>query len=1018
MADKDNEENLAKIVARTLDSFMDEYQLKKFGPNIIYRNLRELDECAELTVKYLSANKELQEKIKKMFSHYRFYTDSIDRYKLRDVAESGKLNDLFDARALMTAADNPQDYKAELSDSWLNVEYLKYLMMKNPAKVMEILRAEADTKENATLQNVIKAIKEDLPALVKLDYSDEKRLEKLQSVFDFDELMLEAKSRHTRGDSMRDPQSDYTLYQEKKSDIKRILQSPDLDFQLLDLCLAINKTATIALLRNDANIRKNTEKLFADCKTYMKQKELVKLFEANSIKTFGGFLQQSAKNMKKLSVEEVFAAMDMDNVPAKYDLQSLAEVLDLYYKQTYELSGRSPTSYLYYCDIGSPGYWNEHKLGLLNHVGKYRDVPVLEEFLEEKLGRAYAHYSYHEHAEFNSVEPEGINEFEKRLYEAMKKDIESPEARFYLQHGNKVLALKGYTDKFCKLMNELHDNYFEKYPKLVGSYLSVIKDLPSDSYCGYVDKLKAKLKKDILENFKNDPTSVKSQIYIEQAANIFSVQGGNVLNGKKYAEFLIEAIGILKGKHPEICDRLCKEALPYLGENVCAVYGAYHNKDLENAINGEFGKTLENIQEYMELRELPDLRHYQREILKELDKMIEQLNPVKIYEFAEITKLPVFEQILDLKLSIDYSENFKQKKNPDIDYGRLMDKVRSHIGYISLSQDSVWMIADGLLKDNNKIKRLDLRNCEIDCKDLLTAPNLEIINCYDAKINNLPEIMKAPNIKEIAANVNSGEEEAFVNALLTSKPDSLIITRPVGTHEQRMEILQKYPNFTFEGSIYNDEERKLNYRNEKIQNLATIKDAIEKGLLTEYLQVLPKDKAPTLGEFMQQVEVEGRQFDNCFEYIYKSTGKAEHYPEVLSRIAERCGLEEIKKEAELLNAIVKGELKSYIQAKQADRKEIFELLLQPMNSLGKSKSAIDYLEKITSDKEKFNDITASILIELGATKEDIKMLGDYNENGRLNEAIYQIARKQEINDSDAAAQAAFKAWQESKGIKR
>lgn len=940
MVKEDNKQDALEYVKEECAKLMDEERLKTWrGPAILTRLFHnDGGKYADLAVKYMSENPKILAKAQKIFLYMESYDEPIQK-RLQEIADSDKAKSLFNVKELIKQAQS-RSLEEKLADEQLSIVILNSLISRNYSEVMEVLQKDAQTEDRSIIKNVTGIFKDNLYGLYKSDYEKRNRLEKLQSVLDINEIFMQADAEYKSEDSLPNPQVVYKAYLDKKNDIRRILSSADLDFQLLDLCLDINEDATIALLRNDNKIRDNVKKLFGDCKTYMKQKKLAGFFEKNNMKEFGELVKQSAEKLKKLPGEEIFAIMDTNIVPAKHDLRPLNNVLDLYYKQTSELSRRAPESWLYYCHIGQSGYWDDYKLGLLDYVGKYKDVPILEELLEEKLGRTYAHYSYHENARFRSVRQEGVVKFEENLYKEIKKDINSPKAAFYLKFAKDVLSWNEYSYKYAEFASFMMENYFDKNPELCKGIIAELKN----KYGYYVDDSKKKFKQDMIKSLKKDSYSPKSQFYVEQAANILFTQkiDESGLDKGEYRSFVSEAVNALKDKNPELCDKICKDAVPHLKDgDLVELYITYPSKELE-----------ESIKQYAE----------------KLSESKQKINIIKLYEHILQIKLPAMEKALERILTSN-KVVLDKKRDENVDYKPLIDKIRTlPIEKLSISSGANWV------------------------KELFP----------------LSEILKLPDLKELRLELKTEEATEAYKILMHEKPENLQKLDISLSFEQSNDLMKKYPDLLIEGGQYD-----LYDRNETVIKAKSKADpllyAINEEVWLEYLSVLPVKKQPTLQDFIKPEK-------NYFELIRKKADNLEKYQQAIIKAAEFINDQSVKDEIALWKAAKEHNIVEHLQQLPEDRRPTLEYMSKPLVTYGENTTMWDIIKKsYRKDKDEHSEVLGKIL---QLYKVDEKEIDKLSKLSNISDAITMWKAKQDIEKGEAAAQAAFKAWQESKGNRK
>lgn len=879
-----------------------------------------------------------------------------------------------------------EDVRRELMREDLAFHDIVILTKKKGNEVFAILKAENDKDENSLSCKIQKLLDQET-------FSDEdKFFKKFSSSLGQLQPFVDVKSFLNSNDWRYEEK-----YKDMKADVKRILSPEDLSLGMVYYCFRrLSQNATVNAIISDPKLKAKVKDLFKDHKTLFLQREINQYMKRFGISDFEPLVKATEECLKQQPGAEVFAVMDT----LLYDLEEvkalsvLREVQDQYYDQTETLTGYPPTCYLYYHDEGHDSYWNDDdgaRLKILDYLGTYRDNPPLEEVLEEKIGRIYAYYSYHElHTDkkLNSVSKVAADRFEKRMYEELEKDIDSPESKFFLKHAPKVFRYDKVGDKYIKLAIHMLDNYQETRPELCREVFAGMKEV---SY--YRDCCPEEAQR-VREELKNHPESEVAKLYWEHFSTMFDYD--------EYASLVKTTIEKHKEDNPQMCEAVCKGfAKEGKLEDVEELYTKFPNTDLAERITSDIGKYSYS---------LPHL-----------------------YEYSVKTGLPCYEEKLRQKLAEKNVFTVKELQK-GVDYKPLYDLVKTipNITTIEVDQDKITSKQlRGILEGNNNITTVNFSSkvSSADAGVLAKAPNLERINAGGSLQLISPDkiIRELPNIKCIGRNIEFDKVDAdnLFKALMEHKPENLEeIPQSALTDKQAEQLMRKYPDMVV-GDRYTDNTtlNNLQARNQRVIDAKTLEKpiwyTIDNKILNEYLSSVPAEKHFTYEDFTKPLKAGDKTYNNAFDFMrekYKSK-----FEEELLKTAELLGFEAVEKELKLVQALKEHRAAEYLESLPTAERPTLQQLSEPMQF---SLDETNFWEKISScypkdesgKSECVNEIT-KVLNLLNVEPEDIKKISKKNEFITAAEMLSEQRRLQQRTQADKNDFMAWMAANQNKNVK-
>lgn len=868
------------------------------------------------------------------------------------------------------------DVRKELMREDLAFKDIIILTKAKEKEVFEVLKAENDKDENTLSRKIQKLLDRE-------NFSDEdKFFKKFSSGLSQLQPFVEVKSFLNSNDWRYEEK-----YKDMKADVKRILSSEDLSLGMVYYCFRrLSPNATVNAIISNPKLKAKVKDLFKDHKTLFLQREINQYMKRFGISDFEPLVKATEERLKQQPGAEVFAVMDT----SLYDLEEvkalsvLREVQDQYYDQTETLTGYPATCYLYYHDEGHDSYWNNDegaRLKILDYLGTYRDNPPLEDVLEEKIGRIFAYYSYHElytDKKLNSISEVAANRFEKRLYEALEKDIDSPESKFYLKHAPKVFRYDRVGDKYVKLAMYMLDNYQETRPELCEEVFDGLKEV---SY--YRDDCREASQR-VREELRHDPASDKAKLYWQYFSKMFDYE--------EYAEMVNKTVKEHKEDNPQLCDMICKGfAKTGKEEDVKKLYLEFPNADLADRMAEDVKNYSHSIPELYEYFARTGLKCFE-------DKMREKL--------AEKNTL----RIVNLKKDMDYQPLFDMLKTmPNIitvEIGESMSKKQLH----------------GLFDGNDNITCAKFGNAvkTIDADVFTKARNLEKIDSVnvDGFVLTSPEkiIQHLPAIRVIGhSKFNKDGAEKLFKALMVHKPASLeAIPQSELTDKQAEQLMRKYPDLVVGYYSGNEMLRTLQSRNKDVINAKTLhkplRHIIDSKILNEFLVSVPADKRPTYEDFSQPMtEQSGEKFDSYFDFMRKKYGRR-FEPELL-KTAQLLKFTEAEKELKLLEAAKNHKAAKYIESLPPEERPTLKQLSEPMQYSLCKESFWKRLEDCYNDDEKgenecINEMK-KVLQVLNVSDEELK---EADPQSRLVSAAGMLLEQRRLKQEMQAGKDDFMAW--------
>lgn len=796
------------------------------------------------------------------------------------------------------------------------------------------------------------------------------------------------------------------VYNDMKEDLRTILQSDKLDIYQIDACLKLDRSLAIKMLNEDKKLQTKVEDSLSNPENFLLLEEIKKRGTLKGVLNVDKLLKTATKRLYALPGKDVFRILrhNHDNLEQEQRAAKLCEILDNYYNQTEDLSSRNDND-LFYTSYKDASYWGETEKSWLDEVGKYTDQPAMEKMLEKRLARIYSLYAYpginwdrdddkkggkrYKGHSFCYMSRKGAENFAEKMAESLLKDPQSPQSKFYLQYAKTVFDQREFGHLYLEMAEKLlpkllPQNSVEKLlPKLLSKHMEICQKMYKDMDRSSMKDME--VHKPIAEKWKvellRNPDSELSKFYLEYAKYPSSHYVYNFLDMAK------DVMEHYKDTRPDVCDKLC-ESVTYaarIDENVqdsylVELYEIYPNPKLEEHISNGLRKLdpeheTDDITDYATRYEATGLSGYKDLVAKCLE--------------TAITKRLGYVELEGLDGKYAYKDMFEQMRQAGVKEIHFQTRKGSEKG------KNFALDADLFVPNNN------LRVLRSSYHYDSGMPHSMIL------VNPEKLLEQAPNLEILSFATDDIGREAVYKALMKHKPAKLEHLDIELSTKKAIELMKKYPDLCVGDRYEKDEEfHKLYARNSCViaaiagkDGKERLKRAIEEGVLVETLTVMPKEKLPKKEDFDKEI------MGLMHEKYGKDTAKT------MQQIAQFSGIEELKQEAELLQAVHDKKVVEYLQSLPQDQRPNIEKLSQPtmfgLQKPGKEKSIFDEIKAVYKDADEYTKVVKEVLSAIGVSKKDIERAADRKDIG---EAAVMLLQEEQLAQRNQQGKADFMAW--------
>lgn len=777
------------------------------------------------------------------------------------------------------------------------------------------------------------------------------------------------------------------MYKEQKEDIQSILSSDKLDLYSLNVCMRINKKMVRHFLQTDEKLLAKVDKMLDNPKYFYRIEALHKSGDLDGVLDMDEKIAQVQKNFNHLSGGVVFDILrgkqyenDIKEVE-KYD--KVLKLLQDYYKQTRYLSNYRDK------DLFHTEYHQKPNGDYLELIGKFKDYPEVEKLVEEKVGKLYSYFSYpmlssdrdadkryQKIDRFSYVCTEGGDKFAENMKKELLKDVSSPESAFYIKYAADVLSQYDCEERYALTVTEIIPQIIDKHPDVCETLIGAMKQERKYHVVG------AKTTERIVKELCEHPDSAVSKFYLEHLGDLY--KGDNDGGATLYIWSAAEILRANKAEHPEICEKITDYMAALIEEE----------KDDYKHIYGDYDGF--SIAHYIE--SLADAYAvYPTEKLKTL------LNEGAAHLEASEENITTYAAV---------SEQTGLKTYDKLIYDALSKKTDNHVRLCNLKEGIEYTGALVILEEA-KTKTLEFYHhyaepeYVFDCAKLTGNTSLTKIllssACSDKlQFVNADKLLQLPDLREININLNEEEAHKLYKSLMKHKPRNLhrIGANVKFSDKEVNNLMTKYYDLSIDGvaRVF------IHMRNAAV--IATLdgtyclSEAASEGVLADYLSVLPPEERPS---FKQLSEKDKKTGKSPLEVLREP---ASGYYDKLLKVADVIGDEKVKTQVELRKLVKEGKLIEFLQNSSAEQWPKLESLCWK-SPIFDNETIFDLLRK---DEDKLE-----VLKIMQVSDQDIAKLGDTKSMG---EAVDQWLSQQKAERDNATAQAAFKAWQESRGINK
>lgn len=831
------------------------------------------------------------------------------------------------------------------------------------------------------------------------------------------------------------------LAEDKKKDIQTLLNLKDLNIYQLEVCLDISPELTGEILRQNKELSDKVYKLFVNPQTYNIQKDIRRTLQA-------GFdvdeaFKECERNLRALSGDEVFTILTTPIPEAdkekRQDAKQIKKVLDDYYAQTRLLSKRAPDAQLNYDGFADDKRWTEDKNALLEIIGKYADKPSLEKMMEERIGKIFSLYSYHEEkTEFQCLSSAGAEAFQKNMVEELRADPTSDKAKFYVKYADAVLNQNETRIKFMDMLAQLHPVLAEHYPK---EYKTMLKHI--DNIKNPTEKEREDFNALLFRELNSGQNTPAAQFCVDRIKGIYLGRGSI----ENYLQMVSKVIPQIADTQPEICNKM-SEIMPeikggryYEGD----VYKKYMADEILARPESRLSRFyVENFAKVMNLEDQIEVA----------TNIVEEVHDSK--DFADRFKAIADSMCRDIAANPEYSELF----NNLIKYKRYHnnyvigcgERDFEKLGYTLYQLNPTPEQTEAITKMAAAIKPdkelfghyyAGSQATGLDCFDglmdtVLQTADEACVDIWDKKIpyadliKRIQQIGDKMTVKDLKIkDMPDQDGTALYKALMAHKPKHLHYIGGVNfKFEQCMELMQKYPDlYLGDGGYYNQpEEKRKEYsklcgRNHDVYKIldynSGIESAIKQHLLLEALPAMDEKHYMSMEEMSKPGEVSYYdselkshkvEYRSIFELIRRYYDR-EEYNEVVDTLARFCKDDKLKKEVALWKAIEDGSIAQYLEQMPPKERPTIAQLSQPMPSnpyFSDQDAFWKTLNSVAGKKEDGIMMIKDVLKTLKVTDKEAELLAQKGDNlgevlGTL-DAERKIAQQQKENMND------FMAW--------